>query len=600
MQKSAPTGSGWQSIPGSRKGSRGYRRKRGGKWQYWYPTQGAAVRAANEHREKEAASRAAADRARKMTNPRAAAMAARHESTAAMHGEHAANAMGVAPSLPERTSYSPTTQAHRGQRTLGPSEGEVWTTAASLTENLIEIKGEYKASPGIVGEVHMPLQTVDGRRFMIPVRLQAMTRIPSRGQALFEATPPGQPSRVKAIDVFMPANRAIPADSLREGVRRTLAHEVAHAMDYLRLESNGGQSNGPTAEEADGRKRYYNEPAEVTAYRHNVFRDLNTPEAAAAVVADVKSWERVQEEVDWDIEDRNLGGENRGLDPARTHLAAEQVLQALEQQSPSWRQVSPHLNPENRRKFLQMAATVLAAHVDGTSTPMAKSVIGFQGIPVNVEHPKGTLRTGVSPSGHRWSVRMLCDYGEVPGTIGGDNEPIDVFVGPHPAAPTAFIIHQKHIMGDEHRAPMTFDESKVMLGFHSQDEALAMWASHFSSRPLFRPGVTVLPVEDLRARLGCTAALADLTSGNGATKDPVSPHIATAEPTDEFGHLVRLPYVQQAIEEAASTAAVARAVFDLDQLRAAAERGVRRVLRGPLDVKALRASAFRAALEDPL
>lgn len=228
----------------------------------------------------------------------------------------------------------------------------------------------------------------------------------------------------------------------------------------------------------------------------------------------------------------------------------------------------------------------------GIQKSMGGYLTTYQGIPLRIENPRGSVRTGVSPRGQRWTVRMLCHYGEIPGTIGADNEPLDVYVGPDSQAEVAYVIHQRNVDGTR-----TYDESKIMLGFATQAEAVSAWAAHFASVPLARPGVSTLPISVLRDRLGCTAAPADLSSGVGPTKAPHVAHIAQAEPSDAQGHVLAHPYAVRAIDAAVAVATqVGASAPGADVLRAAAARGAARALTGTPDADALRAAALKSAL----
>ena len=63
-------------------------------------------------------------------------------------------------------------------------------------------------------------------------------------------------------------------------------------------------------------------------------------------------------------------------------------------------------------------------------------------------------------------------YGELDGTIGYDGDPIDLFVGPNPKKGKIFVVDQVSQDG-------SFDESKVMLGFDSSQEAQDAYMSNF-------------------------------------------------------------------------------------------------------------------------
>jgi hypothetical protein len=136
----------------------------------------------------------------------------------------------------------------------------------------------------------------------------------------------------------------------------------------------------------------------------------------------------------------------------------------------------------------------------------------FQGILIYVENKAGTTRSGAS-GGHKWKIRMRYDYGEIPGTRGADGDPIDVYLGPNPASPTAYVLHQKHNSPDPEAPQGTYDEDKVMLGFDSIEGALRAYMSHFDG-PMPWPGVTVLPVAVLKQRVHC----GDLDLGTALVK----------------------------------------------------------------------------------
>ena len=98
----------------------------------------------------------------------------------------------------------------------------------------------------------------------------------------------------------------------------------------------------------------------------------------------------------------------------------------------------------------------------------------FQGIPITVEHAKGTERTGTSPDGEDWSREMLCDYGYIQEVTPekGDGECLDVYVGPDEDAPEAFVVEQLKENGD-------FDEFKIILGTESEGEARELYLGHY-------------------------------------------------------------------------------------------------------------------------
>lgn len=88
----------------------------------------------------------------------------------------------------------------------------------------------------------------------------------------------------------------------------------------------------------------------------------------------------------------------------------------------------------------------------------------FQGLPIHIEFPKGSIRH---------DKEMLCDYGFLPGTSGlGDNEAVDIFLGPEKNAPYAYVVEQLKEDG-------SFDEYKTLLGFNSLEEAEAAYLAQY-------------------------------------------------------------------------------------------------------------------------
>lgn len=101
-----------------------------------------------------------------------------------------------------------------------------------------------------------------------------------------------------------------------------------------------------------------------------------------------------------------------------------------------------------------------------------KARISLQGHNITLETLKGQQRSGTDSNGKAWSITMNNHYGELDGTTGYDGDAIDVFVGPNPKSGQIFVIDQ--ISNDG-----TFDESKVMLGFDTAEEAKAAYMSNY-------------------------------------------------------------------------------------------------------------------------
>lgn len=91
--------------------------------------------------------------------------------------------------------------------------------------------------------------------------------------------------------------------------------------------------------------------------------------------------------------------------------------------------------------------------------------LNLDGFRISIENPKGSVRSGTSPDGTKWSNTLACDYGDIRGTESVDGDPVDIYLSDHPEKGAVFVIDQID--------PKTgkFDEHKVMYGFDSIEDA---------------------------------------------------------------------------------------------------------------------------------
>ena len=100
-----------------------------------------------------------------------------------------------------------------------------------------------------------------------------------------------------------------------------------------------------------------------------------------------------------------------------------------------------------------------------------KGKIKFNGFLITIENPKGSYRRGKDKDGHEWKTLMHNDYGYFNRTVGKDGDAIDVFLGPNLKSEKIFPIDQ-FLNGE-------FDETKVMLGFNTAEDAKAAYLSNY-------------------------------------------------------------------------------------------------------------------------
>ncbi|QZI90499.1 hypothetical protein MYOV003v1_p0175 [Vibrio phage 207E48.1] len=97
-----------------------------------------------------------------------------------------------------------------------------------------------------------------------------------------------------------------------------------------------------------------------------------------------------------------------------------------------------------------------------------KGNVLFQGIPLAIENPIGSVRRGEG-----WETTYTNHYGYIIDSIGNDGDEIDAFLGDDKDSDYVLVVNQ--FEGG------SFDEHKVMLGFSNRAEAEAAYYKHFDS-----------------------------------------------------------------------------------------------------------------------
>lgn len=102
-----------------------------------------------------------------------------------------------------------------------------------------------------------------------------------------------------------------------------------------------------------------------------------------------------------------------------------------------------------------------------------KGHVKIDGYDVTIENPKGSVRSGKDANGKEWSVTMNNTYGYIRGTRGVDGDHIDIFLSDNPESGNVYVIDQV-----DQQTGM-YDESKVMYGFNSIDEARDAYLANY-------------------------------------------------------------------------------------------------------------------------
>jgi hypothetical protein len=115
----------------------------------------------------------------------------------------------------------------------------------------------------------------------------------------------------------------------------------------------------------------------------------------------------------------------------------------------------------------------------------------YQGIKLFIESPVGSTRRWEDGQGGMGETKMQHAYGFAEKTAGADGEAVDVFVGPDPKAPMAYVIEQQDPTG-------RWDEHKVMLGFSNQVQAEDAYRAHYDRPDAWMLYVTAMPLDHLQ------------------------------------------------------------------------------------------------------
>jgi len=124
-----------------------------------------------------------------------------------------------------------------------------------------------------------------------------------------------------------------------------------------------------------------------------------------------------------------------------------------------------------------------------------KAHVTVQGMDITIENPKGSTRKGVDEDGEAWENTMQHHYGYFKRTEGKDGDHVDVFIGPNPESPRVFVVDQVFVGGDKSGQ---FDESKVMVGFNTAEEAKAAYMSNYAPDWNGLSNITEVDVEDFK------------------------------------------------------------------------------------------------------
>jgi hypothetical protein len=111
------------------------------------------------------------------------------------------------------------------------------------------------------------------------------------------------------------------------------------------------------------------------------------------------------------------------------------------------------------------------AQIDSGVYP--KGHIAWNGLDLTIENASGRTRHVTDAEGVHHHVVMPAHYGYIRGTLGNDGMQVDCYMGVHPKSDRVWVIDQVHANTRHGHTAGQFDETKCMLGYKSEAEALA-------------------------------------------------------------------------------------------------------------------------------
>jgi len=100
--------------------------------------------------------------------------------------------------------------------------------------------------------------------------------------------------------------------------------------------------------------------------------------------------------------------------------------------------------------------------------------VTISGMDISIKNPAGSVRSGTDSKGNHWENKLNHHYGYFKGTEGKDGDHIDTFINPeNPESDKVYVVDQNNPGTGE------FDESKIMLGFNTPEEAKQAYLSNY-------------------------------------------------------------------------------------------------------------------------
>jgi hypothetical protein len=169
------------------------------------------------------------------------------------------------------------------------------------------------------------------------------------------------------------------------------------------------------------------------------------------------------------------------------NIGLEEMVMFIRKATPAQQaKMDAIIESEDWQAYKNLIREVLGVALDSLE------VVSYQGIPITIENPVGSIREGTKADGTPWRTEFFHPYGFINNTEGADQEGIDCFIGPNPYAANVYIVHQ--------RVGGSYDEDKVMLGYNSEDEARSAYLAHFDTQG-YLGEITAMSITEFKEKL---------------------------------------------------------------------------------------------------
>lgn len=143
-----------------------------------------------------------------------------------------------------------------------------------------------------------------------------------------------------------------------------------------------------------------------------------------------------------------------------------------------------------------------------------KGRVMLHGMPVAVENPIGSFRSGTAPDGTAWKTKMEAHYGYFSGSDAADGDNVDVFFTDDAEYATmAWVVDQVNLDG-------SFDEHKCIIGPDYEYSARMLYLKHYAAGWRGLGAIIPVPMECFRSWIM-----------DGKTKSTPLSYVKPAEPT---------------------------------------------------------------------